>query len=92
MVVVVASYYVYLFVYHLLIDCNYDDSQISFGHLLVSYSVESKRYGDLVLLKLRKFEKLEFRRGKGRLDITFFEVCLEKDHLLRQELDNKNFK
>ena len=29
--------------------------------------------------KIRKFEKLDFRRKKSQLDISFIEVCLEKD-------------
>ena len=42
-------------------------------------SVIRKRYGDEVLSKIRKFEKLDFRCKKSKLDITFLTVCLEKD-------------
>ena len=31
------------------------------------------------MAKIRKFEKLDFRRRKTELDITFLELCLEKD-------------
>ena len=42
-------------------------------------NVIRRRYGDEVLVKVRKFEKLNFRRRKTELDITFLDVCLEKD-------------
>ena len=32
-----------------------------------------------MLSKIRKLEKLDFRRRKTQLDITFLEVCLDKD-------------
>ena len=38
-----------------------------------------KRYGGAVVAKIRKYEKLDFRIGKGKLDISFLEVCAEKD-------------
>ena len=38
-----------------------------------------KRYGDEVLRKIRKFEKLDFRTGKLQMDITFLETCVEND-------------
>ena len=38
-----------------------------------------KRYGDQVLSKLRKYEKLDFRVGKANLDISFLETCMEHD-------------
>ena len=38
-----------------------------------------KRYDDEILVKVRKLEKLDFRRRKAELDISFLLVCLEKD-------------
>ena len=38
-----------------------------------------KRYGNEVLSKLRKYEKLDLKIGKAKLDISFLEVCLEHD-------------
>ena len=37
------------------------------------------RYGDQVVAKVRKYEKLDYKVGKSKLDITFLEVCLEHD-------------
>ena len=37
------------------------------------------RYGDQVLAKIRKYEKLDYKVGKSKLDVTFLEVCLEHD-------------
>ena len=42
-------------------------------------SVVRRRYGDRVLSKIRKFEKVDFRCRKSRLDISFLEVCIEND-------------
>ena len=36
------------------------------------------RYGGQTLSKIRKFEKLDFRCRKLKLDISFLEVCIEK--------------
>ena len=38
-----------------------------------------KRYGNTVLSKLRKYEKLDLKIGKAKLDISFLEVCIEQD-------------
>ena len=37
------------------------------------------RYGDQVLSKIRKYEKLDYKVAKSKLDITFLEVCIEHD-------------
>ena len=58
-----------------------------------------KRYGDINLAKIRKFEKLDFRRRKTQLDITFLELCVEKDimpnfvrfYTANQKLGNSDF-
>ena len=42
-------------------------------------NVIRKRYGDQTMSKIRKFEKLDFRCKKCKLDITFLEVCVDKD-------------
>ena len=42
-------------------------------------NVIRRRYGDPVLSKIRKFEKLDFRCKKCQVDITFLEVCIEED-------------
>ena len=44
----------------------------------VAYVIR-KRYGNDVLVKVRKLEKHDFRRRKTELDISFLEVCLEKN-------------
>ena len=36
-----------------------------------------ERYGDQVLSRLRKYEKLDFKVGKTKLDISFLEACME---------------
>ena len=48
------------------------------SHKSVS-NVVRDRYGNAVLVKIRKLEKLDFRVRKLKLDITFLEVCIEKD-------------
>ena len=37
------------------------------------------RYGDEILSKIRKLEKLDLRCRKTQLDITFLQLCLNKD-------------
>ena len=42
-------------------------------------NIVRKRYGDQILSKIRRFEKLDFRCRKTQLDITFLDVCIDKD-------------
>ena len=54
-----------------------------------------KRYGALVMSKIRKFEKLNFRIGKNKLDITFLETCVTNDvmpNFVQFKTANKNLK
>ena len=54
-----------------------------------------KRYGNQVLSKIRKLEKLDFKVGKCKLDITFLEACIANDVMptfVQFRTANKNLK
>ena len=38
-----------------------------------------KKYGRPTLIKIHKYEKLDYKIGKSKLDISFLEACIEQD-------------
>ena len=59
-------------VYLFLVRCRFPSSS-------TVPDIVRSRYGDQVLSKIRKYEKLDFKFKKSHLDITFLETCLEYD-------------
>ena len=53
--------------------------RLRFPHNSSISEIIRRRYGILTLSKIRKLEKLDFRIGKARLDITFLETCIDND-------------
>ena len=63
---------VLLLVYLFLVRCRFPSSSSV-------PDIVRGRYGDQVLSKIRKYEKLDYKVEKSKLDITFLEVCMEHD-------------
>ena len=51
--------------------------RVPFPRHLLTIKVLRKRYGDVIVRKVREFEKLDFKYRKVLLDIDFLNTCLK---------------
>ena len=54
-----------------------------FPRHLSTIKVLQKRYGDVIVRKVREFEKLDFKYRKVLLDIDFLNTCLKNKIILK---------
>ena len=53
--------------------------RVPFPRHLLTIKVLRKRYGDVIVRKVREFEKLDFKYRKVLLDIDFLNTCLKNN-------------